>query len=342
MSTVLFRVDASIEIGIGHVMRCLALAGGFEAKGWSISFAATANTYKVCDALGKSAYQKYVLDEPEDPYHLGSKVGPHCDLAVVDHYGLDHIYERTLKDWVRCLLVIDDLANRPHEADVLADSTPGRTQNEYRALVPNNCNMMLGTDYAMLRPEFSEARSASLMRRKQFGGVERILISVGGTDPLNITATAYEGVRQAGFQGFVDVVLAQNSQYLKVFQDHADKATTIHAPAKDMAILMRNADIAIGAPGTTSWERCCLGLPALLTVTAENQRTNAHRLSEAGAIVLLKDGTIVTPQDVAESLTVLLTDANQLYRMSKASAQLCDGRGVDRVIETIERVLYPN
>ncbi len=258
------------------------------------------------------------------------------DCLVVDHYQLDAVFESESRLWAQRIVVLDDLANRQHDADLLLDQNYGRDAADYRLLVPRRCAILTGADYTLLRPEFARTRPAALARRDAGEpGIHRILVSLGASDPHNITRLVLDGVRNARIDAAVDVVLGSGAPHL----DDVARLTDALPRARmlvdvgDMAGLMAAADVAIGTGGTTSWERCCLGLPCLALADADNQRIVLDGLSRADAIEYLGWFADIKPQHIAQSLRVLDGSPIRLRAMSLAARAVCDGQGTRRFIE---------
>jgi len=325
-----FRFDASPGIGSGHGVRSLALAQRLADAGWRVSVAALGKTFETVAVPAPMRRVPLAESPPDEAARIGSEVGS-ADLLVVDHYGRDARFETACRAWARRILAIDDLADRPRDGDVLLDQTLGRREDDYRALVPAGCRMLLGPRFALLRPEFAAVRPASLARRRA-PCLKRILVSMGGTDPHDVAATAVRGILRSGLPVEVDVALgaAAPSPALAEAADTAGARVRILPRAGNVAELMAEADLAIGAGGVTSWERCCMGLPALVVVTAGNQETVAARLAETGAIRLLGAYGEVEPARIATAIRELDDDPEALKRMSGAGRDLCDGKGVRR------------
>ena len=320
-----FRVDASPAIGAGHVMRCLALAEALVERGWHCAFACRDETIATVSALADAGHAVETLQSLDDAGELERIWPAGCDLLVVDHYGLDAGYESECRDWTEKILVIDDLADRPHDCDVLLDQTVGRSGDDYRRLMPPSCRILTGAAYALLRPQFAARREAALIRRQDDNPVRRVLVSCGATDPDNVTAIVLDGLAMAAPDMYIDVALGGAAPHL------ASLPGDIHVDHEDMAGLMMQADLAIGAAGTSAWERCCLGLPTLMVVTADNQLTVAQNLVEAGAALLLGEAKSITAQSVAKELKSIINRPQKLMQMRKCALSVCDGLGVRRV-----------
>lgn len=339
----LFRADASPDIGGGHVMRCLTLADELRGNGWASTFAVSAQTVGTVPALGTSGHCVEVLPDTGllQAEALQNTARDDLDLLVIDHYGIGEEYERKCREFTRKILVIDDLANRSHCCDVLLDQTLGRKAGEYAALVPRGCQILVGSEYALLRPQFAHWRALSLARREKHTALRRILVSMGMTDPMNISERVLEGIEASGLQVEVDVLLGGGAPHLERIRNRARTSgipVTVHASATDVAPLLAEADLAIGAAGSSSWERCCLGVPSVVLVVAENQRRVANELAGRGAVMALGGSLRDAAQNIAELLKTLASSFGRIYDLSQNAAAVCDGRGTRRFGLVLEPV----
>lgn len=329
----IFRLDATPSLGAGHLARCLVLADALVAEGWRVRCAVSPET-----RMSLGVPHDTIIMPPEagdEPGALRAAEPAGCDLLVVDHYGRDAAFERACRPWARRVFVLDDLADRAHDADWLLDPTPGRTPADYAALVRTDAYLLLGSDHALLDARFALARGAALARRRAGGAVFRVLISPGGTDPADVAGLALDAlVDQPTLMA--DLALLPSAPHLARLRKRVAPNIHFHVPARDMAALMVEADIAIGAPGGSAWERCCLGLPTLLVITAENQRLNAKRLEEAGAALIVGEARQVTTERLRQDIIDLVSDASLRRRMAEAAAALCDGKGVGRALAAIK------
>jgi len=360
-SSIVFRVDAALIIGTGHVMRCLALADELRTRGANCVFVSRSHEGHLCNLIRERGFKVLVLaavvpvagtsltDALNYSNWLGTSVsqdavdaltllgGLHFDWVVVDHYGLDAASERILRSACRQVLVIDDLADRPHDCDVLLDQNPGRLSADYDGLLPAQCERLIGPRYALLRPDFARLRPVSLARR---AGVpcRHILVTMGGVDKDNMTSKILAGLNGAGLDDDfrVTVVLGANAPWVdevryQAQRTHASTQVLVNVP--NMAELMCEADLAIGAAGSTSWERCCMGLPTILLVLAENQRGIAEALGRDG-IALCANGSD-TVSIVRDFVRMVLGDPSMLVEMSRKAAAIVDGLGVSRVADRL-------
>lgn len=339
-ASVVFRCDASPGIGSGHVMRCLTLAGALREKGGACSFSCTAETALTVPALIEGGYALMTADE----------IPPPTDLLVVDHYGLDAAYETQARKWARHIVVLDDLANRAHDCDILLDQTLGREASEYKDLVPVHCHVMAGAGYALLNPRFAAFRQkAREDRAEKRGHVRHVLVSLGGTNLHNITGRVLEMLQACPNPPLdIRVVLGGHARHLPEVKQEIERINArgkhravLQQDVKDMARAMLESDLAIGAGGTTSWERCCLGLPAILLEIADNQKLVARKLAEAGAVVNLGWHGDVRPQDMLDAIENLARNPEAVMAMSEKAFSICDGLGVRNFLARLGDILLP-
>lgn len=262
------------------------------------------------------------------------------DWLVVDHYALDSRWEQGVQAVCRHVGVIDDLADRRHHCALLLDQNLGRASADYAGLVSSHCVTLTGPYFALLRDEFAAGRKTSLERRSQ-GLVRNLLVSMGGADAGNATSAIMLALGQSGLspQCAVTVVLGpQNPWSAQVKEIAATLPFQVHVVVNSsaMATLMAQADLAIGAAGATSWERCCLGLPTILLTLAANQVPSAVALQAAGAALHIGGPECIESRLPAAIDSMLSRPA--LQQMGGAAALLCDGLGARRVIDQFRRL----
>lgn len=357
-----FRADASIQIGTGHVMRSLTLADELTRQGHECLFVCRAHPGHLGDLILSKDYDLRLLpaatdnqnclanrsvedysrwlgvpwqDDANQTLEVISSLA--LDWLIVDHYALDARWERAVAGAVGKIMVIDDLANRPHECLILLDQNLGRVASDYDGLLPVDCQRLIGPLYALLRPEFAELREQSLKRRDHTE-LKRILISLGGVDRTNVTGLILKALAKSSLSASteLDIIMGGSAPYLDEVREQASLLpfnTTVSVNVQDMAERMCLADLSIGAAGSTSWERCCMGLPSITVIIADNQRSIAEVLAK------YKAGLLVNTSQIAEELAGLI----QMYADSKAeyllvtrnAAQICDGGGVNRVVSAL-------
>ncbi|OBY92288.1 UDP-2,4-diacetamido-2,4,6-trideoxy-beta-L-altropyranose hydrolase [Pseudomonas sp. AU11447] len=356
---IVFRVDASLRIGTGHVMRCLTLADALKANGAQCHFISREHPGNLNaliqqreHTLGTLPYSPTEYSEEENaPPHASwletsweedaiqtaeQLVGARADWLILDHYALDYRWEKLLAEKTRHIMVIDDLADRLHACDLLLDQNLGRSADDYARRVPAACRLLLGPQFALLRPEFAQLRDRSLQRRQKVQA-RSLLISMGGGDTPNATTRIMHSLRGVlDSQWTLQVVMGANALRTAEVDAVARSMpcpTSVLVNTPHMAKLMVEADIAIGAAGSTSWERCCLGLPSIMLVMADNQERIATQLQQVGAAALIQSiDSIETQLPLAlQSLCA----PSQLHLMALAAADVTDGKGTERVIELL-------
>jgi UDP-2,4-diacetamido-2,4,6-trideoxy-beta-L-altropyranose hydrolase len=339
--TVCFRVDASLQMGTGHVMRCLALADALAHAGARCHFICRAEPGDLIAEILRRGHVVHELPAGDSRADAAATATTLAKLAapvlVVDHYELDRTWEQMQRPHCARLLVIDDLANRPHDCDFLVDQNLGRHASDYGGLVPSHCVLLAGPAYALLRPEFAELRPESL-RRREHGRLARLLIAMGGVDAANATGQVLTALAGADLPPGCEVaiVMGAHAPWLEQVREQAGRLpcrARVHVDVADMARHMAESDAAIGAAGVTAWERCCLGLPAILVVLAANQWPGARALERSGAALLLGEAPAIAAGLPRAMRT--LTDSTRLRQMAKIAGRIADGLGVQRVIRQL-------
>lgn len=356
MKTVAIRTDASSRIGTGHVMRCLTLADQLRGRAECV-FITRERAGNLADVIRQRGHRVVCLpptsaaDDAERAGHsawlgtdwqtdaketLAALAPLGADWLVVDHYGIDSRWESAVAQGPLRVLAIDDLADRPHEAHILVDQNPGRQPSHYAALVRRDCTVLAGPQYALLGPRFAVLRPTSLQRRRQ-GALRQVMVSLGGVDAGNVTSEVLRILRTCSLPPDASIVVAlgPHAPWAEAVRAEAARMpwpTDVRVNVADMAALMSESDVAIGAAGTTALERCCLGLPALTVVIAENQRPGAKALAAAGAILAVDLDKL--PEDLPGKLQLLQDSAKRLDVALAASA-LTDGCGAPRVAEVL-------
>ena len=333
---VAFRVDASLEIGIGHVMRCLTLADALRQRGATVVFLCCETPGHLTELIRSRGYEVQILgsamdDAAESAAHLAQS---RPDWIVVDHYSLGKTWESVVRGYARWIFTIDDLADRDHDCDLLLDQNLYEgVEQRYAARVPGHCRQLIGPRYALLRPEFAQCRGDVARSARP---ISKLLVSFGGVDSTNETAGILGILRDALPSAVaLDVVIGPSNPYgeqLKALA--ADRpATTLHVATNRMAELMSKADAFIGAGGSTTWERFCLGLPSLVIAVAANQVPTSQYLGKRGAIDYIGRGSELTADDIRGALSRFLADHERRTKMARLGMQLVDGQGAQRVSE---------
>ena len=346
--TVVIRVDSGAHIGSGHLVRCLSLATELKSRGAPVRF--------VCRALpghliARAEAAGYPVHRLPAPVAIGA--GSHPESAqqqdaaetlaalgtekagwiVVDHYGLGAVWQRQVKPATERLMVIDDLANRPHEADLLLDQNylGADPCQRYSQLVAAGCRCLLGPRYALLHSSYRQLRRGLRVRD---GILRRILVFFGAQDPTESMTAVVQALTGPEFAGLaVDAILGCDTQASARARAVAHGSTniTFHENLASLAELMASADLGIGAGGVTTWERACLGLPSVVATIAENQVPVARALADAGYIVLAGPANAMSCESWQRLLRELVNDNPRLTELSRQSYRLTDGFGAARV-----------
>jgi UDP-2,4-diacetamido-2,4,6-trideoxy-beta-L-altropyranose hydrolase len=327
----LFRCDASASIGAGHVSRCFALAEALADAGWRIGFTVGADTLAIVPALAKSGFALRVLGADEqDVAVLRTQAAAGADLLVIDHYDKDAVFEAVCRSFAHKILVLDDATGRKHDCDILVDAGAADVEC-YAGLVPPHARVLTGPEYALLRASFIQHREAALARRDG-RPVKEILVSCGATDPANVTSVVLDVLDDIVPDALVTVVLSSKAANVDAISARSRSNVRLLLDVENMADLMTNADLAIGAPGATAYERAVLGLPTVFVVLADNQLGIARLMSGAVAALdagALDDGFALRLRHLAGRL---LADGQTRMQMSRAALSLVDGRGAARIM----------
>lgn len=323
MTCIAFRLDASADIGLGHLMRCLAIADFLAERGavchfltWQLPAAQAARLFP---------HQHHPLPDKES---LGPLAALQPRWLVIDHYHLDRRWEQLAAEHCRHILVIDDLADRPHHCQLLLDQGPLRSAHDYADLIPTDGQLLLGTDYALLRPAFRAKAKTSL------APWQKGLICFGGADPAGACLTTLQSLAASGWAARLQwtVVAGSANPQLPALQTwlaaHSSLAITLLAHSNNMAELMAGHDMAIGAAGGMTWERACIGLPTLAVAIVDNQVFNAEVIAHYQLAASLSLTELTQPATLAAALTEL-EEKQDNYRL-RAQAMV-DGRGLSRL-----------
>jgi len=359
---IVFRVDASIQMGTGHVMRCLTLAEELRRLGHSCVFICREHPGNLGEFITNKGFVVHSLSttsgvsftaENDDTAHaewLGASwridaeqtlvaLGfMEADWLVVDHYALDARWERLLAKAVDQTMVIDDLADREHECAVLLDQNVlcSESNQLYKALVNTDCTLLLGPRYALLRPEYAELAKALPERD---GNISRVLVFVGGSDPHNLTERYLNALSAPGFQDIqVDVVIGKNHPAPKAISALVSQrgAVRLYSGLPTLAALMVRADLMLGAGGATNWERMCLGLTSIVVSVAHNQDEINRELADQAFIHFLGKAEAAAISDIQTALLSILSDAIKNSVQSKAMRTVVDGCGTARVAQLMQ------
>jgi UDP-2,4-diacetamido-2,4,6-trideoxy-beta-L-altropyranose hydrolase len=329
---VVIRADSSVDIGSGHVMRCLTLADQLTAVGARVTFLCRPLPGAMIQGIEHRGHVCRVLpagvaDSASDAgatlREIDALAPQGVDWVVVDHYGLDAAWEARVRPYARRVMVIDDLADRRHDCDLLLDQNYYRDMlGRYGGLVSDDCRLLLGPQHVLLRQEFVDARKGLRVRD---GYVRRIFVSFGASDPTGETVKALRGLASSSLRNAaVDVVVgAANPQRHQIASVAAELPDArLHVQVYRMAELIAAADLGLGAGGATTWERCFLGLPTLTVITAPNQARMTRDLGDLGVIRVLGEAQLCQPETYGFALTEMAAQPQHLRSMGQACLQV--------------------
>ncbi len=355
---IVFRVDSSTIMGSGHLMRCLTLSKLIRSSGnddvyficrdlgGNIASLVSDNDFNLImlpaaernsNLLGYTAW--FTVSQEQDSYETIDAIGSisserQVDYVIVDSYAINEKWEKKLRPFTKKIFVIDDLANRKHECDFLLDQTYGiENSSKYDGLVPLSCVQFLGTPYSLLKPEYRKLRQEIDLLRQE---IKNILVFFGGSDDTGETVKFLEALKQKQYEQyhFIIIIGGGNPQKkkIKAYCDEMDNVE-FHCQVDNMEYYISISDIAFASAGVNTWERCVLGLPSVITVTADNQLEVAAKMREKNAAVILGGFDSVNSEDYSRSLSKI--DEIDISTMSKNAAGLMEKNGIDELLKVI-------
>lgn len=357
--TAVFRADSSDRIGIGHIVRCLTIAEELKSNGYDIYFICKDHPNNMMEKIKHKGFNVELLPIREHKQiksnlNHGSWLGgaqlddakstinfiknsiPNgsIDLLVIDHYAIDKIWQEQLRPFTKKILVIDDIEDRVHDCDFLVDQTFGKATDTYNHLIPKTAKPMVGEEYILLRPEFQQYDIEQVKnRRKSFDPLNmRVLIMMGGTDPDNFTSQAIDALITNNRVIEINVILSSSAIFSKKLDENytSHPSINIYIDSKNIPEIMLRSDIAIGAGGGSSWERCKMGLPCIINLSAKNQSEIIHRLERKGACKKIE------PDNFEGSINSYLEIISNNYpNYVESCISVCDGNGVKRVLKGV-------
>lgn len=355
---VVFRVDAALHIGSGHVMRCLTLADELKQRGANCIFICREFSGNLFSLIQDKGYELYSLPCPVTSLNLDSKqIVPHehwlgvsyqhdalqtiailetknlvIDWLIVDHYAIDIRWEELIRPYTKKIMLIDDLADRVHDCDLLLDQNYfDHFQCRYDSLVPCEAKKLLGPQYVLLKPAFRHHREKiSNIKKNQ----NQILVFFGGVDRTGETLKLIKGFKSIIHDYFLHIVVGNsNPHYTEILKETIDvENIKLYRYVDDMAELMANMDYSFGACGSTNWERMCIGLNCAIVSVAENQVELSLFLQQEGLIDYLGSSDQITEHDYRDYFEKFDIDSSILNTRRHRIMEMVDGLGVDRVV----------
>lgn len=357
------RTDASFAIGSGHIMRCLTLAEQLRKKAVNVLFICRELAGNLNNFIADRGFDLYILPPPHEGisqelnwnYHASWLEVPweqdadetvaylqkhgNIDCLIVDHYAIEKNWEQRQRRFVQRIMVIDDLADRAHDCDLLFDQNLAEYPEEkYQGLLPNHCIQLIGPKYALLRQEFIEIRKHL---RHRDGSIQRVVLYFGGADLYDLASKVLEAIWIMNIpQVQFDVVAGGQNSHAEKVQELCSQMpnTRYYCQVSNMSELMTGADLAIGGAGGTTWERCFLGLPAIIFSMADNQTANAELISRRGAACYMGRGDSFDCGKFIAIFQSLLRQPEYVMKMSRSAADIIDGwQGSEAIIQHIMR-----
>jgi UDP-2,4-diacetamido-2,4,6-trideoxy-beta-L-altropyranose hydrolase len=331
MRTIAFRADASVPLGSGHVKRCLSLARAAGAAGLQPLFVCREGDGTARGLLADAGIEVLWLPPAADDAMASASLlqGREIAWVVVDHYGLDAAWHVAVRERLHCrIAAIDDLADRALAVDLLLDGNDEDAAHNYAARLQRRARVLGGPEYSLLDPAYADAPRYAFHHP-----VRSIGIFMGGTDPTGACLDALGACIDAGFGGEVEVVCSPSSPRFGdlALACHARPGTRLVEGLPRLDGFYARHDLLLGAGGTASWERCCIGTPTIACMTADNQRATLPRLEQRGALRWARDEGRGLRAAMAQALLELLADAGQRRALGEAARMLVDGRGSARV-----------
>jgi UDP-2,4-diacetamido-2,4,6-trideoxy-beta-L-altropyranose hydrolase len=342
---VVFRVDASVEVGFGHLSRCINLAEVLRSRGNEVLFVCRDDQAKSFRALEDRLFATMLLptlaggepvNQQEDAQEtIQALQGEKPGWLIVDSYTLDKNWERLMRPHVAKIAVIEDLSGREHDCDLLIDQNySDRSAASFEKFVPKTCELLLGPRFALIADQFRKLRE---LKSKPAPELNRIFVFCGGSDPQNLTQQVIDEISCSELSNVaVDVVVgAQNKTFDRETALKLNANIEIHDASGEFARIMSIADLAIGAGGTTSWERMCLGVPSIVVSIAENQNSACEKLGRDGLVNYLGAQSSLKSGAIMNAAIDAKTKFASLFDQIEKGQILVDGRGCERVAEVM-------
>ena len=340
------RVDSGLDVGLGHVMRCFALAEFIKNMNFNVYFISKKIKGNISRNIENNGYRVFHLDskliksskpnwkiDALKTSKIIQRFKNQKNLLLVDNYGLSEKWETTLKSIVDKIVVIDDFSNRSHNCNLFIDQNLHTSKKKINKKIPKNCKKLLGPKYALLRKEFILSRK---IVKKRSGKINRILISFGGSDEKNQTLKVLKAIKKLAKEKInVDVIVGEpNKNKIKIKKICSKiENSTYYQQTENIAKIMNKADLAIGAGGIITWERCCLGLPSIVSTVSRNQNELTKTIANKNCIVNLGNCEGLTPVDYSNAIKNM--NDKIICNMSSDCMKIVDGNGCYRVAEII-------
>ena len=345
---ILFKIESNKEIGTGHLMRCLTLANALRDSGNSVYFLLNDTDRSSINLIKKMRFNIIFLKNQkrnnisilEDAFLTKKNIEKNnleSSYLVIDNYKIDKKWEVILRKTVKKIILIDDMANREHDCDVLIDQNYfiKNMANRYSKLVPKKCKLFLGPKFAIIRPEFLVLKKKVKIRNS----LKKILISFGGTDPTNETMKILKIIKKSKFNNIKFIIIsgrlnAHKTEIKNICKKF--KNIVFYSHTKKIADIMLDVDLSFGGGGTTTWERCFVELPTIATILTKNQKAIVESMTKIGCMMNLGSAKKLTKNDYENALDSI--NSKKLTKMSQACEKFIDGKGVYRLSKIISNL----
>jgi UDP-2,4-diacetamido-2,4,6-trideoxy-beta-L-altropyranose hydrolase len=347
MEVVVIRADASADIGGGHIYRCLTLAGALTGTNKEVHFICRQLNGHLAKLIEQRGFDVSLLpaDNPIDELNdaiqcreLLEQLSP--ALIIVDHYQLSAQWHTVISPLTQQLVVIDDIANRPYNCDLLFDQSLARTADEYAPWLTQRCKTVItGAQHALLRAPFIELREQAKIKRSTPRKIENVLVAMGATDPQNVTLTVLQQLTCNDWK--INVVLTDKAKHLNSVRDFIAASPLnidLLVNVSDMAALILESDIAIAAAGTSMLERCCLGLPSVIVCLADNQKHIAKAVAQSHSAIGVIDINLISSK-LSDVLHAFINDSSQYQQIASKAFAICNGEGSEHLTSLINTLM---
>jgi UDP-2,4-diacetamido-2,4,6-trideoxy-beta-L-altropyranose hydrolase len=332
----LIRAD-STGMGIGHVMRCIALGQAWRDAGGRVDFVTRCKNEKLLNRLRKEEFEIWhVGGESEwDLFRVLTEPVQYTAL-ILDGYDFDSEYQKRARSYFRPLLVVDDLANLPfYSADVVLNQNVHAVELSY--CHDPDTRLLLGTRWALIRREFLKWQN---WQRQIPPIARRVLVTMGGSDPINFTQKVIDAIRYSGLAKELEVrvVAGAGSVHVNKLMEQASETIQICSNVSDMALMMAWADMVVSGAGSTCLEAAFMGLPSLVVILADNQRQIAETLDRSAIAINLGRQEDLTSQSLAVSIADCLRASAFRQQSSRCGRRLVDGKGAAATVRIIQHL----
>lgn len=329
---IIIRTDSSYKIGTGHVVRTVTLAEKLQERGAKLEFICLDEPGNMIGYIEKKSFKVHTISNKNDSISVIKNIKP--DLSIVDSYNISLEDENKMREFSGKLMAIDDLA-RSHNADIILDQNlVDNYEKRYDKKVPDTCIKLFGPAYAILRDEFTLHKK--ILGKKPYE-INKIMVFFGGTDPDNVTMKIIQCLDSKYSDIEINVVVGSSNPNKDTIKNFCSKRKNFkfHCQIDYMAELMKESDLIIGAGGTTTWERMCIGTPAIVISIADNQEEICAKAAEDNLIFYLGKHTEFSESKFIQTFDSLLRGSNQLLEMAQKGQKIVDGLGAKRITDVI-------